>query len=129
VPGGENATGEVPSPRQDRRDAGPDRALADDELALAPDQRDVADLDAGDVGDRVERPRGARKRDAEVARPGLRVGAYATKTTSGRRRCAKGRAMRMAATVRRCDGERNSPRGGAAGKANRRPARGADGGG
>jgi hypothetical protein len=40
----------------DHRDAGPDRALADDEPPVAADDRRVPDADAGDVGDRVVRP-------------------------------------------------------------------------
>ena len=47
---------------------GADRALADDERPVAPDQRRVADADAGDVGDRVRRPGPATSdRDAEVS--------------------------------------------------------------
>jgi hypothetical protein len=42
--------------RDDHRDAGPDRALADDQRPIAPDDRRVTDADAGHVGDRVVRP-------------------------------------------------------------------------
>jgi hypothetical protein len=37
--------------------------LADDEFALAADKRDLANLDAGDVRDGVERARRTGKRD------------------------------------------------------------------
>jgi hypothetical protein len=63
VPGGENAAGELLAARQDRGDAGSHRALADDEFALAADKRDLANLDAGDVRDGVERARRTGKRD------------------------------------------------------------------
>ncbi len=43
---------------QDHRDAGPDRACADDERTVARDQGGVPDADAGDVGDGIERPSG-----------------------------------------------------------------------
>ena len=45
-----------PAARADDRDAGPDRAPADDQRSVAADQRRVPDRDAGDVGDGVERP-------------------------------------------------------------------------
>ena len=46
---------ELPAARQDRGDAGADRPLPFDELAFAANQRREADLDAGDIGDGVER--------------------------------------------------------------------------
>ena len=56
--------------RQDRGDAGAHRPLARRVSgALARDDRGVADLDAGDVGDGVERPGRAVERHAEIARP------------------------------------------------------------
>ena len=55
------------SPRQDRGHAGADRALADFDFSFAADQRRVADLNASDVGDRVERARGAVEGNAEGA--------------------------------------------------------------
>ena len=41
---------------------------------------DVADLDAGDVGDRVQRAGRAVERDAEVARPGAGVATETAET-------------------------------------------------
>src|SRR4029077_11004060 len=60
------------SARQDRRHPGAHRALADDELALAADERRVPDEYAADVGDGVERTRRAVERNAKVARARLR---------------------------------------------------------
>ena len=59
--------------RVDHGDARAHRALAGDEPPLARDERRVADLDARDVGDRVERAgRAADERhEAELARPRL----------------------------------------------------------
>ena len=48
-------------------DAGAHRPLADHQLAAAGDQRGVTDLDAGDVGDGIERPGGAADRQLEIA--------------------------------------------------------------
>ena len=59
------------STRQDRRDARAHGSLADLQRPLTLDERREADFDAGHVGDRVQRPRCAFERDAEVARSGL----------------------------------------------------------
>ena len=69
-PGGEDPAAAPPAPGEDRGDAGAHRALADPERALAADDRAVADLDAGNIGDRVQRPRRAVEGDAEVAGAG-----------------------------------------------------------
>jgi hypothetical protein len=56
--------------RNDRGDTGADRALADDEGTLAPDQRRVADAHALDVGDRVEwAGRELSDRESELSEP------------------------------------------------------------
>ena len=47
-------------------DAGADRTLADHQLAAARDQRGVADFDAGDVSDGVERARRPANRQLEI---------------------------------------------------------------
>src|SRR6185503_1931464 len=57
--------------RQDGGDAGTNRPAPDLQRPVAGDERGDADLDAGNVGNRVERPRRAVKRDAEIARAGL----------------------------------------------------------
>ncbi len=54
----------------DGGDPGAHGAGADLQGAVALDQRDVADLDARDVGDGVEGPRGALEGDAEVSGAG-----------------------------------------------------------
>ena len=56
----------LPSREHDRH-ARAHRSLADNELALAGDERGVADLDAGDVGDGVEPARRAADRECEIA--------------------------------------------------------------
>ena len=66
-PRGEHRIGVGLAARVHDGDAGAHRALADDELAAAGDQRGVADLDAGNVGDGVERARGAADRQLEIA--------------------------------------------------------------
>ena len=53
--------------RMNHRHAGAHGPLADDQLAAAGDQRRVAHLDAGHVGDRIERPGGAADRQLEIA--------------------------------------------------------------
>jgi len=56
-------------------DAGANGTLAYNEFAASRDQRRVADLDAGDVRDRVERTRSAADRQLEIvlSRFGLRL--------------------------------------------------------
>ena len=55
--------------RQDRGDPGAHRPLADHQLAAAGDERRVADEDAGDVGDGIQRAGRAVEGHAEVAGP------------------------------------------------------------
>jgi hypothetical protein len=62
--------------RQDRGDAGPDRAGADFERPVTRDEGRVADLDAGHVGDGVERARCTAEGDAQVAGARLRLRGY-----------------------------------------------------
>ena len=65
-PRGEHRIGVGLAARMHDGHAGAHRALADDQLAAAGDQRGVADLDAGHVGDRIERPGGAANRQLEI---------------------------------------------------------------
>ncbi len=51
--------------------AGADGALSDHQFALTPDERGVADRDAGDIRDCVVRARLAMERNAEVTRTGF----------------------------------------------------------
>src|SRR2546427_6968053 len=53
--------------RQDGGDAGTNRSLPDHQLAASRDERRVSDLDAGDVGDGVERARRTVERNPQVA--------------------------------------------------------------
>ena len=63
----------LPAVRHDRRDAGADASPLDD--------RRVPDAHAGDVGDRIERARRVDAwRDAEIARPRLRLSDCAGRT-------------------------------------------------
>jgi hypothetical protein len=48
-------------------DAGSNRTLPDDQLSSAGDKRRLTDLDAGDVGNSVERPGGSADRKLQVA--------------------------------------------------------------
>ena len=57
--------------RNDRRHAGADGTVADLELALAADDRALADRDAGHVRDRIERSGSALERNPQVARARL----------------------------------------------------------
>ena len=61
------------SPREDSRNAGANRTLADDKGPAALDQRDMTDLDAGDVGNGVERTGGSREWYAQLAGAGTRL--------------------------------------------------------
>ena len=72
--------------RQDRGDAGAHRALADLQLALARDERRVADLDAGDVGDGVGGAGRAVERDAEIAGPRRPLREHRRRERQGERR-------------------------------------------
>ena len=53
--------------REDCRDSSPHRSLADGERSFALDESRDSDLDAIDIGDRVERPGFAGKRQSESA--------------------------------------------------------------
>src|SRR4029077_17523969 len=53
--------------RQHGGDTGADRPLADPELAAARDQGRMAPQAAGDVGDRIQRTRGAVERHTQIA--------------------------------------------------------------
>ena len=64
VPPREHTVAERAALRQDGGDAGAHRSLAAHQRALAGDERRVADLDAGDIGDRVEGSWGAVERHA-----------------------------------------------------------------
>ena len=78
--------------RQDGRDAGAHGTPADFQLAGPRDERGVADQDARDVGDGVERSRSAVEGNAEIARTRLRQSAG----RSRRSRFASGRNWRHA---------------------------------
>ena len=102
--------------RQDGRDPSSHRSLTDHQLALAADQRDMADFHARDIADRVERARGSIEGNAQIACPrfGLR-GAPATRTrpTGGGTACAwwqgvKGR-YKLHCTGRRRVAEPSTP--------------------
>ena len=67
-------------------DTGADRAVADDQLAVALDQRHLPDFDTGDVGNGVQRPGLPGKRNAEVARPG-NVGVHAARDDERGKAC------------------------------------------
>ena len=64
---------EAGASRADDRDAGPDRALADDERSVALDEGRVADGHAGDVGDGVVRAGGPQARGV-IPRSRARIG-------------------------------------------------------
>ena len=69
----------------------------DDELPLAGDQRRIADRDALHVGDRVEGPRRALERDAEVPRRGLAC--WAKQVPAANRQCAAKAKITILASV------------------------------
>ena len=82
-PGEDRLGPDVAVVRDDGGDAGADRSRARPQRAVARDERRVPDADAGDVGDRVERPRlhatdadpeltSAHRRSVATARSGLR---------------------------------------------------------
>ena len=96
-PRGEDPAAARPAPRQDRGDAGAYRPLPHSERPVAANDGVVADLDAGHIGDRVQRPRRPVEGDAE--RPGAGAGLL------GRGRPERGEA-----------GGEQERRGGAAGK-------------
>jgi len=55
-PGSEGRVTRESSPRQDRGDTRPDRALPHNELPVTLDDRRMADLDSSHIGDRIVRP-------------------------------------------------------------------------
>ena len=68
VPTCEHTVAERAALRQDRGDAGTHWSLAAHQRALAGDEGRVANLDAGDIRNRVEGSWGAVERDAEITR-------------------------------------------------------------
>src|SRR5262249_42741744 len=68
--GGADPVGAATTSWQQRGDAGPHRSGADAQWPVALDQRDVPDLEAVDVGDRIVRPRPSVEGDAVVAGAG-----------------------------------------------------------
>src|SRR5688500_718714 len=72
MPGGEYPAGEVFSTRKNRGHSRSHGSLTHDEFAFPSNQRDMAHLDSGYIGDGIERAGGTGKWDTEITRPGLR---------------------------------------------------------